>query len=349
MSFNKISGEVSWKSPSNIAFVKYWGKTGRQIPMNPSISMTLKESYTQMKVKFRVTDSKNDQIINSFKFEGSENDSFKARFENFLKSIEDQCSFINYLQLEIESVNSFPHSAGIASSASAMSALSMCIVSIESILFDQEIDYNKASSLSRLGSGSASRSIFGNYAIWGKEESVESCDDFAIEFSTHDTFKFLCDAILIVDSKPKKVSSSLGHEKMNNHPFASARFSQAKDNLRKIVKAMKEGNWKIFGEVLEEEALTLHALMMSSHPSFILLKPSSLEIIERVRAYREKTNANLFFTIDAGPNIHLIYPQSESEQILPFLEELKPFCENNKIIFDEIGNGPEKICWEVHG
>lgn len=350
MSFNKIKGEVSWKSPSNIAFVKYWGKHGRQLPKNPSISMTLKESYTQMKVKFELCESSNDQIIQQFIFEGSDNQSFKNRFEKFLNSIVDQCPFVKNLKLEIESQNSFPHSAGIASSASALSALSMCITQIESIINgNDEVDYKKASRLSRLGSGSACRSVFANFAIWGEDKDIGSLDDFAIEFKAHKAFSDLRDAILIVDSAPKKVSSSLGHDKMNNHPFASARFDQAKLNLKNIVKAMEKGDWNSFGEILEEEALTLHALMMSSSPSFILLKPNSLEIIERVREFREKTQAKLYFTIDAGPNIHLIYPKVDEHVVVPFLEELKPFCENSKIIFDQIGNGPELLTREVHG
>lgn len=349
MSINNISGKVSWSSPSNIAFVKYWGKYGRQLPKNPSISMTLKESYTTMLVKFNVTDEKHDNVIQSFKFEEKENSAFKARFEKFLLSIEDQIPYIRNLQLEIESTNSFPHSAGIASSASALSALSMCLVSIDSKINNCEFDYKKASRLSRLGSGSACRSVFANYAIWGHDETLESSDDFAVEFRSHDSFSNLRDAILIVDSKPKKVSSSLGHDKMNNHPFASARFDQAKINLRNIVKSMNVGDWKSFGEILEEEALTLHALMMSSSPSFILLKPQSLEIIERVRNFREKNKVDLYFTIDAGPNIHLIYPQKDEHVVAPFLEELKPFCENSKIIFDTIGEGPKLIFEEFNG
>lgn len=350
MKFNNQSGVVSWKSPSNIAFVKYWGKTGRQLPMNPSISMTLCESFTHMTVDFKVTENKNETIIDKFELQGNENESFKLRLEKFLNSIEDQCSFIKHLKLEIKSENSFPHSAGIASSASALSALSLCLVTIESMLNGiDEINFEKASVLSRLGSGSACRSIYSEFAMWGFDEVIGSRNEYATKFQVADEFKNLKDAILIVDSKPKKVSSSLGHDKMNNHPYAQARFLQAKNNFRSILKSMEEGDWKTFGEILEDEALTLHALMMTSSPSFILLKPQSLEIIDKVRDFRNKTGLNLYFTIDAGPNIHLIYPQNQENEILPFLDIIKCHCENSKIIFDKIGHGPELVSRNFNG
>ena len=108
--------------------------------------------------------------------------------------------------------------------------------------------------------------------------------------------------------------------------------------------SLREGDWEKFGSILENEALTLHALMMSSTPSFILLKANSLEIIERVKDFRTMNNINLYFTIDAGPNIHLIYKKEDEVIIEKFIErDLKSLCHEGSYIIDEIGYGAEVI------
>jgi diphosphomevalonate decarboxylase len=335
------SGVVSWRSPSNIAFVKYWGKTGRQLPMNPSLSMTLKHSYTDMKIRFHLMDTTQSNIISKFTLEGEENKKFQLRLENFLQSIIDICPFVAKLQLEIESSNSFPHSVGIASSASGLSALALGITSIEAMIEGRNnVSMQKASLLSRLGSGSACRSVYPGFCIWGNDLELDSSDEFAVEFRPSVVFNDLKDTILIIDSTPKKVSSSIGHDKMNGHPFAQARFKQARQHIHQLADAMRSGDWDTFGELLELEALTLHALMMSSSPSFVLLKPASLGVIEKIRAFRGQTGAKVYFTIDAGPNIHLIYPASEQAKLEPLFSDLETLCESHKMIHDELGPGP---------
>lgn len=333
---------VSFSSPSNIAFIKYWGKFGRQLPMNPSISMTLSNCVSKCSVEFEL--DSNHIGISSFEFEGVENQAFRARLEKFLVSICDIYPLANKLSLKIKSENTFPHSAGIASSASAMSAFCACLVEIEQRVVGgvENID-QRISMLSRLASGSACRSVFSHYAYWGESRlaQLKSSNEYALEFHDfHDSFKEVMDSILIVSSEEKSVSSSQGHILMNGHPFKDARIEQAHENFTSIMSAMKTGDWDHFGEVLENEALTLHALMMSSYPSFILLKPNSLLIIEKVRAYRELTSDPLYFTIDAGPNIHLIYPASHAKSIKDFINtELSPICDQGRVIHDSIGPG----------
>lgn len=329
---------VRFTSPSNIALVKYWGKFGRQFPMNPSISMTLNNCYTDCAITYSEV-SENNAGVNSFEFEGEQNEKFKARIEKFLSSIKDKMPMLNSLSLDIKTSNSFPHSAGIASSASAMSALCMCLAAIA-----ENTGTKYASELSRLASGSACRSVFPHYAIWGESKDFDSTNYFAVPYADfNESFSSVHDAICIVSSAEKEVSSSVGHDLMNDHPFIEARIDQANDNLKKILAAMKIGDWKSFGLILENEALTLHALMMTSNPSFILLKGRSLEIIEAIRKFRNDTDLPIYFTIDAGPNIHILYPDSIKLEAVMFLEEkIKPLCENGKIIHDTIGLGPVK-------
>lgn len=340
--------QVSWKSPSNIAFIKYWGKNGNQLPMNPSLSMTLDKCYTETLITLEEKKISNDLEL-EFLFEDKTNPKFEARIAKFIANNQNLLSFINNYKIKIESRNSFPHSAGIASSASAMSALAMCLATIEQRIGKNEISdlYKWASNLARLGSGSAARSVYGEYTIWGKSNSVlGSNDEYAIPLKApvHKDYLCLRDAVLIIDSKQKKVSSSVGHSLMNDHPYAAQRFSNAKKNLSEILKAMQNGDFTQFAYLIEHEALSLHAMMMTAKPWFTLLSPNTLIAIERIRQFREETNTKICFTLDAGPNIHLLFPAEEDKKVRPFVEnELAPLCVNNKYILDNIGIGPELL------
>lgn len=334
-------GKISVQAPSNIAFVKYWGKVGRQHPINPSVSMTLKNCFTTCHVTYRhgVEQTK----VESFCFAGKENKKFQSRIEEYLYDISDVAPFVKNLSLSIKTDNTFPHSAGIASSASAFAAIGYALAHIERHLKcknDSDLE-ERASKFARLGSGSAGRSIIGPYCVWGEYDPEKSVDDYAVSLTEiHQSFSHVKDAILLIDEQEKKVSSSAGHKLMGNHPYRQARIDQAKDHTLRLIAAMREGDWQVFGDILENEALALHGLMMTSSPSFILLTPKSLEAIERIRNYRDATNIPVYFTIDAGPNIHVIYPKTHAINVEKFIKsELANLCHNQKYILDEIGGG----------
>ncbi len=351
---NTITKEVdqasfSWKSPSNIALVKYWGKTNPQIPKNASISFTLNNSHTITKIDFKKT-AKSDKVNFDFIFEGKKKDDFKPKIESFFERIDGYCPYLKNYHLTISSENSFPHSSGIASSASGMSAMALCVMSLEKALNPAltDADFNKkASFLARLGSGSASRSIEGPLVIWGEHPEIEgSSDVYGIPFAgkIHENFKNYCDTILLVDKGQKQVSSTVGHQLMHNHPFANQRFEQANENLLKLTNILENGDQQAFINLVESEALTLHAMMLTSNPYFILMKPNTLEIINALWAFREKTKSNICFTLDAGANVHVLYPKSEEEMVLQFIEdELSRFCEKNHYICDEVSSGAEQL------
>lgn len=126
--------KYTWRSPSNIALVKYWGKHGIQLPRNSSISFTLSNAYSETSIEFTKKNTDNNKIEIDFLFEGKKNEAFQKRIEKFLNSIVSHFPFITSLNLQISSTNSFPHSTGIASSASAMSALALGLCSIENEL-----------------------------------------------------------------------------------------------------------------------------------------------------------------------------------------------------------------------
>lgn len=341
------AGKVCWKSPSNIALVKYWGKHGRQYPSNPSISFTLSEAHTITQIEYLYHAEPKKEIAVDFTFEGQSNPAFANKINNYLNSIVDVFPLIAHLELKIESRNSFPHSSGIASSASSMSALALCLCSIEKELHALEnLDRQKASKLARLGSGSASRSVFEKIAVWGKTNGIDkSSDDYAIPYfkSINSIFHGFHDDILIVSEKEKSVSSRAGHALMKDNPYSQTRFQQAHSHIEILVRAMEEGDLDTFGKIVEKEALTLHALMMASDPPYILLEAPTLNLIDKIQSFRKDTGTPVYFTLDAGPNIHLLYPGEFSPLVNELKEALKPYCVNGRIIADKVGNGPEQF------
>ena len=350
-------GSVKWESPSNIALVKYWGKKEHQIPENPSISFTLSNCKTITEVTFTKKETSNFSF--DVIFEGEQNEAFKPKIHTFFERIERYMPFLNDYHFKIETHNTFPHSSGIASSASGMSALALCLMSIESKLNQDNISnqfenisateyFNrKASFLARLGSGSACRSIEGELVIWGANNTFsESSDLFGVKFdATIDSkFKDFQDTILLVDKGEKQVSSTVGHKLMFGHPFAKERFKQAHSNLDTLTKALESGDLITFIDIVESEALTLHAMMMTSMPYFILMKPNTLEIINKIWEFREKTASHVCFTLDAGANVHVLYPASEKELILGFIKnELAAHCQSGHYIRDHTGHGANQI------
>ncbi|MBW8242189.1 diphosphomevalonate decarboxylase [Muricauda oceani] len=342
-------GKVTWKAPSNIALVKYWGKRPVQMPANPSISFTLDACATTTSVFFEKKEDRENFSFDLF-FEGKPKEDFKPKIQTFLERIAKYLPFLKEYNFTIETSNSFPHSSGIASSASGMAALSLCLMDIEKQLnpsMDEAFFHAKASYLARLGSGSACRSVKGSLVQWGQHANIpESSDLYGIEypFDVDSVFKSYCDTILLVHKGQKQVSSTVGHQLMHGHPYAENRFQQAFDNLDKLKPILGSGDLEAFIKLVESEALTLHAMMMTSSPYFILMKPDTLEIINKIWEYRETTKIPVCFTLDAGANVHLLYPEAEKEKVHDFIKnELAEHCENGQYIHDQVGKGAIKI------
>jgi diphosphomevalonate decarboxylase len=354
-----VSGSVTWASPSNIALVKYWGKKDNQIPANPSISFTLDECKTTTTLSYSQKENKENFSFEVL-LEGEKKDDFKPKIKTFFKRIETYLPFLRDYHFVIETSNTFPHSSGIASSASGMSALALCLMSMEKELIasdvslsalERSVDKNyfnqKASFLARLGSGSACRSIEGDLIVWGKQQKITGSSDlFGVKypFEVHDNFKNYQDTILLVDKGEKQVSSTVGHKLMHQHPFAEQRFAQAHENLSSLTRIFKEGDLTAFIEIVESEALTLHAMMMTSRPYFILMKPNTLEIINAIWRFRQDTGLHICFTLDAGANVHILYPEHEAKEIFEFIKtELVAYCQNGHYICDRIGFGAKQL------
>ncbi len=343
------NGSFTWSAPSNIALVKYWGKKEHQIPANPSVSFTLNTCKTITQLTF--TKKENTENFSfDLLFEGQPKEDFKPKIQKFFERIERYCPYLKNFHFSIDTRNTFPHSSGIASSASGMAALAMNIMSLEKSLNPEITDtyfYQKASFLARLGSGSACRSIKGEVVVWGNHAAVEGSSDlFGVEFpvAVHSNFKNYQDTILLVDKGEKQVSSTVGHDLMHNHPYAQQRFQQAHDNLSQLKTVLEIGDLDTFVQIVESEALTLHAMMMTSMPYFILMKPNTLEIINRIWKFRRSSNIPICFTLDAGANVHVLYPENDSVEVLQFIKnELVGYCQNGQYICDAIGQGSQLI------
>ena len=130
---------------------------------------------------------------------------------------------------------------------------------------------------------------------------------------------------------------------MNDHPFSELRFSQAFENISKLNSILKGGNLHEFCQLVESEALTLHSLMMSSDPSYLLMKPETLSVINEIQKFRKSSNIPVCFTLDAGANVHVLYPDKNSHEVSDFIKNnLSSYCASGRFIDDIIGKGPKQ-------
>lgn len=344
-------GAVRWRSPSNIALVKYWGKHGRQLPRNASVSFTLDGAATDTTLFYEARQELGEGIDLELLLDGQPKEDFAARTRSYFESLLPVHPFLRQLSFRVETSNTFPHSAGIASSASGMSALALCLVSLEEILFEPLADRaafsRKASYLARLGSGSACRSVYASAAVWGQTNAAaESSDEYAVGIADrlHPVFQTYHDDILLVSRSEKSVSSRAGHGLMEQNPYADARYTQANRRMEDILPILQAGDMESFGQLLESEALTLHALMMSSRPYYTLIEPNTLHIIKLLQQYRSETRHPIYFTLDAGPNVHLLYPDEVAAPAKDFIRgHLLPYCEDKMYLADRVGKGPQQL------
>ena len=330
---------VSASCPSNIALIKYWGKYERQIPANPSISYTLNNCKTNTSMEFVADEKFSVQTFLS----GNEEKKFAEKIAKYFRSIEEFLPWILKGKYVIKTENTFPHSSGIASSASGFGAIAKCLMELDqqfSGLQDSDFKLRKASFLARLGSGSACRSLYDGLVVWGATKEVEDSSDlYALQYPNdqiHEIFKHFNDWVLLIHEGEKSVSSTVGHSLMNTNPYAERRFQEAHENFAVLKEILKTGDMQNFIKLVEHEALTLHAMMMMSEPAFILMKTGTLAVINKIWDYRKETGLPLFFTLDAGANVHLLFPANSKEATIKefIVKELLQFTQNNGVVKD---------------
>ncbi|MCZ2084990.1 MAG: diphosphomevalonate decarboxylase [Flavobacteriales bacterium] len=337
--FDISNQKVTESCPSNIALIKYWGKYENQIPANPSISYTLNLCKTNTEMEFIADEEFSVQTF----LAGKEELKFAEKIEKYFRNIEKYLPWILKGKYIIKTENTFPHSSGIASSASGFGAIAKCLMDLDRIFsgqIDADFSLKKASFLARLGSGSACRSLYDGMVVWGETKKVTGSSDlFAVRYPNediHNVFRNFNDWVLLIHEGEKSVSSTVGHGLMNTNPYAERRFQEAHENFALLKDILKNGDMTAFIRLVEHEALTLHAMMMMSEPAFILMKTGTLAVINKIWDFRKETNLPLFFTLDAGANVHLLFPSDKDESKIQefIIKELVQHTQNNGIVKD---------------
>lgn len=318
---------IAW-APSNIAFIKYWGKYNEKLrlPANSSISMNLSEAYTITSVEFNERFEKDVFLLNGKQIEDGE----ALRVFEHLKMIKELSKMKNHAR--IESKNNFPKASGIASSASGFAALTLAASKASGL----ELSEKELSILSRLGSGSACRSIPEGFVEWKKGKT--NTDSYAFSLFPPDYWE-LYDLIAVVGEGNKKISSTEGHAKAESSPFYKTRIKGMERKVSEIKKALSKKDFTHLGEIVEEEAVNMHSVMMTSVPPLFYWLPGTLSVMTQVLDLR-KNGTECYFTIDAGPNVHVICQKSDFQLIK---KKLSGVGEVKRILVNKVGKGAHLV------
>ena len=295
---------------ANIAFIKYWGNRDNtlRLPLNGSISMNLDGLYTRTTVSFQPSLPFDELIINGHEVRGAG----LERISYILDIIRGMADI--YELAEVMSENNFPSGAGIASSASAFAALAMAGSKAAGLSLSEP----ELSRLARRGSGSASRSIPGGFVEWQTGVSDEDSFAFSIADPAHWN---LVDCVAIVSASHKKTGSTEGHGIAATSPLQAARVADAPRRLEICRKAILERDFNMFASIVELDSDLMHAVMMTSTPALHYWKPASLEVMNCVRQWRIE-GIPVCYTVDAGPNVHVICLETEAHIIDKRLREI---------------------------
>lgn len=297
-------------SPANIAFIKYWGKRNPKInlPYNNSISMNLSNCITTTTVEY-LSNLKSDKItINGKKAEGEQ----AKRVSDFLGMIRKRYKV--KLHAKVVSENNFPTKAGIASSAAGFSALALAATAAAGL----KLKTKELSILARIGSGSASRSVIDGFAEW--RAGTNSKNSYSYKIADVDHWDIL-DIVAVVAKEKKKVGSTQGHAAVLTSPYYQARQKELPKRLKDLKKALLAKDFKNFGKLLEEEAVSLHVIATTSKPPVYYWNRVTIDIMKKLIDWREE-GVYAYFTMDAGPNVHVICRQKDAKKVNSRLKKI---------------------------
>lgn len=285
---------------SNIALIKYWGKSDSnlRLPLNSSFSMNLSNLQSKTTVEFS-PDFKSDEIV----IDGKNNPSENRRVIKHLDRIRKIAK--NSLSARVVSSNNFPASSGLSSSASGFAALTLAA----SQALNLNLSQKELSVLARLGSGSACRSIPGGFVQWQKGN--KSQDSYAYTVSPPNYWDIV-DLVVIVSEGKKIIPTSDAQKYVLSSPFINERLKRIEEKIKKLKQSISEKNFLDFGELIESECLELHAVFMTQTPSFIYLLPETLCLIHQVRKWRSE-GLKVYFTVNTGHNVHLLCQEKDKD------------------------------------
>jgi len=279
---------------ANIALTKYWGNADAdlRIPANDSISLTLDRTRTVTTVSFRPDLERDEVEVDGHPLSGSARERVVRHLDLFRRLAGTPW------RARMVSRNNFPTGAGIASSASGFAALTVASAAALGL----DLSGRDLSRLARQGSGSAARSLFGGFVCLHSGVSDEEA--FAESLYAPDWWE-ICDLVVLLSRAEKRVSSSAGHRLAETSPLHRARVAYVADLNRRLLAALAERDFVALGEVAERDALLMHAVMMTSSPALLYWLPETVAMMRRVYRWREE-GLPVYFTIDAGPNVHVL-------------------------------------------
>jgi diphosphomevalonate decarboxylase len=309
----KLSVMVS--RPSNIAMIKYMGKTNfeNNLPSNASLSYTL--NHLQSYVRLTLQDSTKDE----WKLLQSENlnllalhltEKAQARFLKHLAFLKNR--FAVHASFLVESASNFPSDCGIASSASSFAALTAATIEMFQKMGVQQAYCSDGdmAALSAKGSGSSGRSFFSPWVLWS-DETVRP-----LELS----YDQLLHQVVVMDANVKKVSSSEAHQRVLTSPLFVGRVERAQLRLADFLEHMRQKNWKGLYQVAWDEFMDMHELFHTSEPAFSYFTEGSNKALALLKNYWEQHQDGPLITADAGPNIHLLW-RKDQKQAMDLLEK----------------------------
>ena len=314
---------------SNIAFIKYWGVTDASLhlPLSNSISMTLADLYTTTTVEW---DAQRKLTQDHIVLDGVQLDTQASqRLSNHLDRLRQLVG--REIYAHVVSTNNFPMASGIASSASGFAALTVAGAKALGL----QLTTTELSALARLGSGSASRSLFGGFVEWEQGHDHNS----SVAFQLHDADHWpLHDIVAVVSSHAKKVSSARGHTMAASSPLNAGRIAYVNQVLPQVRDAISDRDLDTLGPILEQDAIAMHAVMMTGEPSLFYWQPGTLAVMQAVRQWREEEQLPVYFTMDAGPNVHLMCEEQDVEAIC---RRLAGMSEVERVISSGPGTAPQ--------
>ena len=279
------------EAPANIALIKYMGKTADNVPLNCSLSFTLEKFKSSVTLE-TIEGRSNDEWDRSQTMNEADQNKFLKHL-SFLKE-----HFAIAEKFRVRSSNDFPSHCGLASSASSFAALTRCLAMAASELKGRDLtDPFEVNRLSRRGSGSSCRSFFSPFSVWDAD-GARSIDLGALK---------LLHQVVVVDSARKEVSSSEAHKRVLTSSLWNGRPERAQARFEELVRSLKHNSWKTAFEVVWAEFWDMHALFETSRPPFGYMNPKSLEVLNQVRALWSERGDGPLATMDAGPNVHLLY------------------------------------------
>lgn len=309
-------------APASIAFIKYWGKKNEvlRLPQNGSISMNLDSVLTTTSVEFKDEYAQDEIILNGKRIASGERVIKQLNLVRKLAGAD--------IKAKVVTDNNFPTAAGIASSASGFAALTMAAAAALNL----DLPEKELSILARQGSGSACRSIPSGFVEWIAGAASDS--SYAVSLYPPDYWD-ICDVIAIVNDEEKEISSSVGQKLASTSPFFSARLANIGNKIKTVKGYLADRNFKSFGELIEAEALELMAIMMTSAPALIYWRPETVKLIKKIMEWR-RLGLDVYFTEDAGPNLHIII---EGRNLESLSGELRGIKEVKRVIVNKPGRG----------